>query len=152
MSIYISKQHQITQCHRPSSSSITHIHDTRPALLLVQPNEQALVITNLEVEVQTRVHQRLAAVSAVEHVARVPGIGVQTLHLEWWRRGLDGSVLLESEDEGLVFFLADELHGGPVGVVGQAQTVEAAGDDDGVDFLPVGKDAGDGSGFLGGEV
>lgn len=110
------------------------------------------MITSLKVEVQARVHQRLAAVSAVEHVARVPGIGVQTLHLEWWWRGLDGSVLLEGEHEGLVFFLADELHGGPVGVVGQAQAVEAAGDDDGVNFLPVGEDAGDGSGFLGGEV
>jgi len=74
------------------------------------------------------------------------------LHLERWRRGLDGSVLLEREHECLVFFLVDELHGGPVGVVGQAEAVEAAGDDDGVDFGPVGEDAGDGGGFFGGEV
>lgn len=124
----------------------------KPALLLVQPNEQALVIASLEVEVQARVHQRLAAVSAVEHVAGVSSVGFQTLHLEWWRRRLDGSVLLEGEDEGLVFFLADELHGGPIGVVGQAQAVEAAGDDDGVDLFPGVEDAGDGGGFLRGEV
>ena len=122
------------------------------ALLLVKPNEQALVITSLKVQVQARVHQRLATVSAVEHIARVPSVAVETLHLEWWRRGLDGSVLLEREDEGLVFLLADELHGGPVGVVGQAQAVEAAGDDDGVDLFPGVEDAGDGGGFLRGEV
>lgn len=122
------------------------------ALLLVKPNKQALVVTSLKVEVQSGVHQRLAAVSAVEHIAGVPGVAVETLHLKWWRRGLDGSVLLESEDEGLVFLLADELHGGPVGVVGQAQAVEAAGDDDGVNFFPGGEDAWDGGRFLRGEV
>lgn len=122
------------------------------ALLLVKPDKQALVVASLKVQVQTRVHQRLAAVSAVEHIAGVSGVAVEALHLEWWRCGLDGSVLLEGEDERLVFLLADELHGGPVGVVGQAQAVEAAGDDDRVDFLPGGEDAGDGGGFFGGEV
>lgn len=121
-------------------------------LLLVQPNKQTLVITRIKVQVQTRVHQRLAAVSAVEGVAGVPRLGIQTLHLErrWGR--LDGSGLLESKNEGLVLLLVDELHGGPVGVVGQAQAVEAACDDDGVDFLPVGEDAGDGCGLFRGEV
>ena len=122
------------------------------ALLLVQPNEQALVIASLEVEVQARVHQRLATVSTVEDIAGVSGVGIQALHLEWWRRRLNRSVLLEREDEGLVFFLVDELHGGPVGVFGQAQAVEAAGDDDRVDFLPGGEDGRDGGGFFGGEV
>lgn len=124
----------------------------RDPLFLVQPNKQALVITSLKVQIQTRVHQRLATVRPIERIARIPRIAVQTLHLEWWRRRLDGSVLLESEDEGLVFLLVDELHGGPVGLVGQAQAVEAAGDDDGVDFLPGGEDGGDGGGFFGGEV
>ena len=110
------------------------------------------MITCLKVKVQTRVHQRLATVSAIEHIARVSGVAIEALHLEWWRRGLDRSVLLESEDEGLVFLLADKLHGGPVGVVGQAQAVEAAGDDDRVDFFPCGEDAGDGGSLLGGEV
>jgi len=122
------------------------------ALLLVKPNKQALVITSLKVQVQSRVHQRLTTVSAIERIAGVPGVAIETLHFEWWWRGLDGSVLLESEDEGLVFLLADELHGGPVGVVGQAQAVEAAGDDDRVDFLPGSEDAGNGGGFFGGEV
>lgn len=121
-------------------------------LLLVQPNKQTLVITNIKVQVQARIHQRLATVRAVESVARVPRVAVQTLHLERRWGGLDGSGLLESKDEGFVFLLVDELHGGPVGVVGQAQAVEAACDDDGVDFLPVGQDAGDGCGLFRGEV
>lgn len=124
----------------------------RDPLLLVQPNKQALIITSLKVQIQTRVHQRLATERSIERIARIPGIAVQTLHLERWRSWLDGSVLLESEHEGLVFLLADELHGGPVGLVGQAQAVEAAGDDDGVDFLPGSEDGGDGGGFFGGEV
>jgi hypothetical protein len=74
------------------------------------------------------------------------------LHFERRRRGFDVSLLLESEHERFVFFCADELHGGPVGVVGEAQAVEGAGDDDGVDFFPVGEDAGDRGGFFGGEV
>jgi hypothetical protein len=61
-------------------------------------------------------------------------------------------MLLESEHERLVFFLVDELYGWPVGVVGQAQAVEAAGDNDGVDFFPVGEDAGNGFRFFGSEV
>lgn len=122
------------------------------SLLLVQPNKQTLVIPNLKVQVQSRVHQRLTTVSAVENVAGISRISVQTLHLERWRGGLDRSVLLERQDEGFVFFLGDELHGGPVGLVGQAQAVEVAGDDDRVDFFPGGEDAGDGGGFFGGEV
>lgn len=59
--------------------------------------------------------------------------------------------MLESKDEGFVFFLGDELHGRPVGVVGQAEAVEVAVDDDGVDVCPVGQDAWDGSCFFGGE-
>jgi hypothetical protein len=122
------------------------------ALLLVQPNQQTLVITHLKVQVQSRVHQRLTTVSAIEHIARIPRIRIKTLHLERWRRGLDRSVLLEREHERLVFFFGDELHGGPVGLVGQAQAVEVAGDDDRVDFFPGGEDGGDGGGFFGGEV
>jgi hypothetical protein len=120
--------------------------------LLPQPNQHTLIIPRLKIQIQARVHQRLAAISAIESIARVPRVALQTLHLERRRRGFDASLLLESEHEGLVFFCADELHGRPVGVVGEAQAVEGAGDDDGVDFFPVGENAWDRSGFFGGEV
>jgi hypothetical protein len=122
------------------------------ALLLVEPNKHALIITDIVVQVQPSVHQRLAAVRAVENVARVPRLTIKTLHLEWRRRRLDRSGLLEREHKGLVFVFADELHGGPVRLIGRAQTVEAAGDNYGVDFRPVGENTRDRSGFFGGKL
>jgi hypothetical protein len=121
-------------------------------LLLPQPNQHTLIIPRLKVQIQPGVHQRLATISAIESIARVPRVALQTLHLKRRRRGFDVSLLLESEHEGLVFFCADELHGGPVGVVGEAQAVEAAGYHDGVDFFPVGENPWDCGGFFGGEV
>jgi hypothetical protein len=65
-------------------------------LLLPQPNQQTLIIPRSEIQIQARVHQRLAAISPIESIARVPRVALQTLHFERWRRGFDRSVLLES--------------------------------------------------------
>jgi len=61
-------------------------------------------------------------------------------------------VLLEGKHKSFIFVFTDELHGRPVGLVRRAQAVEVAGDDDWVDFRPVGEDAGDRGGFFWGEV
>lgn len=121
-------------------------------LLLVQPNQLTLVVGSLKVKVQASVHERLAAVRAVEDIAGIPGIGIQALHLEWRRRRLDGCMLLVGKHERLVFLLADELHRRPVGVVGQTQAVEATCDDDGVDLLPVSEDARNGRSLFSGKL
>jgi hypothetical protein len=110
------------------------------------------MITNLKVQVQPRVHQRPTTVCTIENIARIPRFAIEALHLERRRRRLDRSVLLERKHESFVFVFADELHGRPVGFVGRAQAVEVAGDYDGVDFRPVGEDAGDSGGFFRGEV
>jgi hypothetical protein len=138
--------------HRHHHTHIHHAQSAQYSLLLVQPNQQTLMIPHLEVQIQPRVHQRLPTIRPIKHIARIPRICIKALHLEWRRRGFNRSVLLESKDERFVLFFGDELHGGPVGLVGQAQTVEAAGDDDRVDFFPGGEDGGDGGGFFGGEV
>lgn len=121
-------------------------------LLLPQPNQLTLIVPNREHQVQASIHQRPPTQRAIVNITGIPRARLQSLDSKRRHGRLDRSPLLESEDEGFVFLLADELHGGPVGVVGQAEAVEVTGDDDGVDFGPVGEDTGNGGRFFGGEV